>query len=61
VQDVYGNLMIIADGPLNLSLEDWVASSVSGIACIFDNQMWFVCQLLSRHGMNKLCRMRTET
>jgi hypothetical protein len=53
--------MIIADGPLNLSLEDWVPSSVSGIASIFNNQMWFVCQLLSRHGMNKLCRMRTET
>jgi hypothetical protein len=42
--------MIIADGPLNLSLEDWVASSVSGIACIFNNQMWFVCQLLSSMG-----------
>jgi hypothetical protein len=33
--------MIIADGPLNLSLEDWVASSVSGIACIFNNQIWW--------------------
>jgi len=53
--------MIIAGGPLNLSLQDWVASSVSGIACIFNGQMWFVCQLLSRHGMKNLCRMRTET
>jgi hypothetical protein len=61
VQDVYGHLMIIADRPLNLSLEYWVASSVSGIACFFNNQMWFVCQLPSRHGMNNLCRMCTET
>jgi hypothetical protein len=57
VQDVHGNLTVIPDGPL----EGRVASSVSGIACIFNNQMWFVSQLLSRHGVNNLCRIRTET
>ncbi len=57
VQDVHGNLTVLPDGPL----EGRVASSVSGIACIFNNQMWFVSQLLSRHGVNNLCRMRTES
>jgi hypothetical protein len=61
VQDVHRNLTIISDGPLNPALEGRVASSVSGLACIFNNQMWFVSQLLSRHGVKSLCRMRTET
>jgi len=53
--------MIIPDGPLNPALEGRVASSVSGISCIFNIQMWFVSQLLSRHGVNNLCRIRRET